>query len=40
MSDDNRDDGPKKHQWIRTIVAVAKLVLWILWVTFDPRHPS
>ncbi|MBB5081410.1 hypothetical protein [Nonomuraea endophytica] len=39
MSDDDRDGGNKRHQWARTSLAIAKLVLWILWVTFDPRHP-
>ncbi|MFI6296884.1 hypothetical protein ACIBEJ_35205 [Nonomuraea sp. NPDC050790] len=40
MSDDDRDGGNKRHQWIRTIAVIAKLLLWILWVTFDPRHPD
>lgn len=40
VSDDDRDGGNKRHQWIRTIAVIAKLLLWILWVTFDPRHPD
>jgi hypothetical protein len=35
------DDGKRRDRfyWIRTVLAGIKLVLWILWVLFDPRHP-
>jgi hypothetical protein len=38
MDDDSRERRDR-HGWIRTVLAGAKLVLWILWVLFDPRHP-
>ncbi|MBB3733809.1 hypothetical protein FHR33_009762 [Nonomuraea dietziae] len=34
---DDRERGDKHHK-IRTVLAVVKLVLWILWVAFDPRR--
>lgn len=28
----------EKHQRIRTALAVARFVLWVLWMLIDPRH--
>jgi hypothetical protein len=38
MDDDNRRRNERRDR-IRTALAGLKLVLWILWVLLDPRHP-
>lgn len=42
MDDDDSGNSRKREEQrsrIRTVLAGIKLVLWILWVLFDPRHP-
>lgn len=39
LVDDDSRGRRDRLGWIRTVLAVLKLVLWILWVLFDPRHP-
>jgi hypothetical protein len=36
MADDDRRE--ERHRRIQTVLAAAKLVLWILWETLNPRH--
>lgn len=39
MDDDSRKRREERRSRIRTALAGLKVVLWILWVLFDPRHP-
>ncbi|SDK61691.1 hypothetical protein [Nonomuraea jiangxiensis] len=29
----------ERHLAVRTALAVARVVFWIAWITFDPRNP-
>ncbi|MGA4992977.1 hypothetical protein [Nonomuraea bangladeshensis] len=38
MASDDRDRRDEFHRKIQTVLAAARLVLWMIWEAIDPRH--